>query len=172
MAEVLGKKEPRIWTRPLRKLTPKTSLGFSAIQYAVQILNMTLYPWQEWALIHILEIVGDLDTANWRFRYRTVVIEVARQNGKTQLSKIIASYFQNVLRVECIFGTSLSLDKAEEVWDAVVMEQEGNPLLSGEIDTIARKNGGKKLVLSGNRVIKLERLPEGQDVETQTTSLC
>lgn len=155
MKQVLGKKEPRIWTRPLRKLTPKTTLGYSAIEYAVSILHMTLYPWQEWALIHILEIVGDLGTANWRFRYRTVVIEVARQNGKTQLSKIIASYFQNVLGVESIFGTSLSLDKAEEVWDAVVFEQESNPVLSGEIEVIARKNGGKKLVLTGNRTYKV-----------------
>ena len=155
MEQVLGKKEPRIWTRPLRRLTPKTTLGYSAIEYAVNILHMTLYPWQEWALIHILEIVGDLGTANWRFRYRTVVIEVARQNGKTQLSKIIASYFQNVLGVESIFGTSLSLDKAEEVWDAVVFEQESNPVLSGEIEVIARKNGGKKLVLTGNRTYKV-----------------
>jgi len=155
MEQVLGKKEPRIWTRPLRRLTPKTSLGYSAIEYAVSILHMTLYPWQEWALIHMLEIVGDLGTANWRFRYRTVVIEVARQNGKTQLSKIIASYFQNVLGVESIFGTSLSLDKAEEVWDAVVFEQESNPVLSGEIEIIARKNGGKKLVLTGNRTYKV-----------------
>ena len=155
MEQVLGKKEPRIWTRPLRRLTPKTTLGYSAIEYAVNILHMTLYPWQEWALIHMLEIVGDLGTANWRFRYRTVVIEVARQNGKTQLSKIIASYFQNVLGVESIFGTSLSLDKAEEVWDAVVFEQESNPVLSGEIEVIARKNGGKKLVLTGNRTYKV-----------------
>lgn len=155
MEQVLGKKEPRIWTRPLRRLTPKTTLGYSAIEYAVSILHMTLYPWQEWALIHMLEIVGDLGTANWRFRYRTVVIEVARQNGKTQLSKIIASYFQNVLGVESIFGTSLSLDKAEEVWDAVVFEQESNPALSGEIEVIARKNGGKKLVLTGNRTYKV-----------------
>lgn len=155
MEQVLGKKEPRIWTRPLRRLTPKTTLGYSAIEYAVTILHMTLYPWQEWALIHMLEIVGDLETANWRFRYRTVVIEVARQNGKTQLSKIIASYFQNVLGVESIFGTSLSLDKAEEVWDAVVYEQETNPDLAGEIEVIARKNGGKKLVLTGNRTYKV-----------------
>ena len=155
MEQVLGKKEPRIWTRPLRRLTPKTTLGYSAIEYAVSILHMTLYPWQEWVLIHMLEIVGDLGTANWRFRYRTVVIEVARQNGKTQLSKIIASYFQNVLGVESIFGTSLSLDKAEEVWDAVVFEQESNPVLSGEIEVIARKNGGKKLVLTGNRTYKV-----------------
>ena len=155
MKVIQGKKEPRIWTKPLRKLTTKTSLGYAAIKYANDILNMTLYPWQEWALIHILEITGDLATSNWRFRYRTVVIEVARQNGKTQLSKVIASFFQNVLGVEAIFGTSLSLDKAEEVWDAVVLEQESNPLLAGEIDTIARKNGGKKLVLTGNRVYKV-----------------
>ena len=155
MKQVLGKTEPRIWTKPLRKLTPKTTLGYSAIQYAVTVMNMTLDPWEEWALIHILEIVGNLETGNWRFRFRTVVVEVARQNGKTTLSKIIASYFLNVLGVQSIFGTSLSLEKAEEVWDAVVLEQESNPLLVGEIDTVARRNGGKKLILKGNRVYKV-----------------
>lgn len=155
MQQVLGKKEPRIWTKPLRKLTPKTTLGYSCIEYAVKVMGMTLDPWQEWLLIHILEIVGNLETGNWRFRFRTVVIEVARQNGKTTISKVIASYFQNVLRVESIFGTSLSLEKAEEVWDAVVLEQESNPLLAGEIDTVARRNGGKKLILTGNRVYKV-----------------
>ena len=155
MKQVLGKTEPRIWTKPLRKLTPKTTLGYSAIQYAVTVMNMTLDPWEEWALIHILEIVGNLETGNWRFRFRTVVVEVARQNGKTTLSKIIASYFLNVLGVQSIFGTSLSLEKAEEVWDAVVLEQENNPVLVGEIDTVARRNGGKKLILKGNRVYKV-----------------
>ena len=155
MKQVLGKTEPRIWTKPLRKLTPKTTLGYSAIQYAVTVMNMTLDPWEEWALIHILEIVGNLETGNWRFRFRTVVVEVARQNGKTTLSKIIASYFLNVLGVQSIFGTSLSLEKAEEVWDAVVSEQESNPVLVGEIDTVARRNGGKKLILKGNRVYKV-----------------
>ena len=155
MQQVLGKKEPRIWTKPLRNLTTKTTLVYSCIEYAVKVMGMTLDPWQEWLLIHILEIVGNLETGNWRFRFRTVVIEVARQNGKTTISKVIASYFQNVLRVESIFGTSLSLEKAEEVWDAVVLEQESNPLLAGEIDTVARRNGGKKLILTGNRVYKV-----------------
>lgn len=155
MQQVLGKKEPRIWTRPLRKLTPKTTLGYSCIEYAVKVMNMTLDPWQEWLLIHILEIVGNLETGNWRFRFRTVVVEVARQNGKTTISKVISSYFLNVLGVKSIFGTSLSLEKAEEVWDAVVLEQESNPILSGEIDTVARRNGGKKLILTGNRVYKV-----------------
>lgn len=151
---VLGKTEPRIWTRPLRKLTKNTSLGYAAIEYAETVLMMTLTPWEEWALIHILEIVGDLRTS-WRFRFRTVVVLVARQNGKTTISKVIASFFLNVLKVENVFGTSLSMDKAEEVWEAVIQDQETHPDLAAEIQQVARRNGGKKLVLKGGRSYKV-----------------
>lgn len=149
-----GKTEPRIWTAPMRELTAETSLGFAAIEYAKTILCMELYPWQEWALIHILEIVGDLEH-EWRFRYRTAVIMVSRQNGKTEISKVIASFFLNVLCVEAVFGTSLSMDKAEEVWEAVILEQETHKALASEIQTVARRNGGKKLVLTGLRTYKV-----------------
>ena len=151
---LLGTTEPRIWTRPLRKLTPKTSLGFAAIEYAETVLLMTLTPWESWALIHILEIIGDLRTS-WHFRFRTVLILVARQNGKTTLSKVIASFFLNVLKVENVFGTSLSMDKAEEVWEAVIQDQETHPDLAAEIQQVARRNGGKKLVLKGGRSYKV-----------------
>lgn len=153
---IMGSTEPRIWTRPLRKLTKKTSLGFAAIEYANTNLGMSLYPWQEWALIHALEIVGDLTKPNgWRFRFRTVLFMVSRQNGKTELSKVIASFFLNVLRVEAVFGTSLSMDKAEEVWEGVIQEQETHPDLARDIQTVARRNGGKKLVLTGLRTYKV-----------------
>ena len=149
-----GKTEARLFTPPLRKLTRRTSLGFAAIEYAREILHMSLYPWQEWALVHALEIKGDLE-GEWTFRYRTVLIMVSRQNGKTALSKVIASFFLNVLRVEAVFGTSLSMDKAEEVWEAVIDEQENNPALACEIETVARRNGGKKLELTGGRTYKV-----------------
>lgn len=151
---IYGKTEPRLWTRPLRELTEETSLGFAAIEYAEQTLEMNLYPWQKWALIHALEIVGELG-AEWRFRYRTVLFMVSRQNGKTALSKVIASFFLNVLCVEAIFGTSLSMDKAEEVWEEVIQEQESHKDLASEIQTVARRNGGKKLVLTGLRTYKV-----------------
>lgn len=152
---MMGKEVPRLWTRPLRKLTKNTSLGFAAIEYANDILGMTLYPWQEWALKHSLEIVGDLGKPGWRFRFRTVFFMVSRQNGKTELSKVIASFFLNVLGVEAVFGTSLSMEKAEEVWEAVIREQETHPALAEEIQNIARRNGGKKLVLTGLRTYKV-----------------
>ena len=115
---------------------------------------MELYPWQEWELIHSMEIIGALK-GEWRFRFRIVVDMISRQNGKTVLSKVKASFFLNVLGVENIFGTSLSMDKAEETWEAVIEDQETIPVLAAEIKNIARKNGGKKLVLNGNRSYKV-----------------
>ena len=154
MSELKGKTQPRLWTRPLRRLTPNTSLGYACIEYAKTILNTDLYPWQEFALIHALEIVGSLK-GKWHFRFRTVLFLISRQNGKTVLSKVLASFFLNVLGVESIFGTSLSLDKAEEVWDAVVRDQEEIPDLAGDIDKVSRTNGNKRLILDGGRQYKV-----------------
>jgi len=151
---MMGKTEPRIWTPPLRELTPDTSLGFACVEYARTVLRKNLYPWQEWALIHALEITGDLG-ADWLFRFRTVLFLISRQNGKTVLSEVIASFFLNVLCVDSIFGTSLSLDKAEEVWEAVVQDQESVPELSAELQRVGRTNGSKKLVLTGLRQYKV-----------------
>ena len=144
----------RVYTYPKRELNPETSLGFAAIEYANTVLHKKLYPWQEWALIHALEITGDLQTG-WQFRFRIILFLISRQNGKTVLSEVIASFFINVLQVESIFGTSLSLDKAEEVWEAVINDQETNPELSADIVRVSRTNGNKRLILSGNRQYKV-----------------
>lgn len=149
-----GVTEARVHTEPLRELTPDTSLGYAAIEYANKVLGKTLYPWQKWALIHALEITGDLET-DWKFRFRTILFLISRQNGKTVLSEVIASFFMNVLQVESIFGTSLSLDKAEEVWEAVIQDQEGHLELSADIARVSRTNGNKRLILSGNRQYKV-----------------
>ena len=151
---MMGKTEPRLFTPPLRELTPDTSLGFACIEYATTVLRKNLYPWQKWALIHILEIIGDLVTG-WSFRFRTILILISRQNGKTVLSEVIASFFLNVLCVDSVFGTSLSLDKAEEVWEEVVRDQQTIPDLAAELERVSRTNGSKKLVLTGLRQYKV-----------------
>ena len=151
---MMGKTVPRIFTPPLRELTEETSLGFACVAYAREVLKKNLYPWQEWALIHSLEIIGELGE-EWRFRFRTVLFLISRQNGKTVLSEVIASFFLNVLFVDSVFGTSLSLDKAEEVWEAVVRDQETIPELSAELERVGRTNGSKRLVLTGLRQYKV-----------------
>ena len=151
---MMGVTVPRIYTPERRELTEETSLGFACIEYARTVLGKKLYPWQEWALIHSLEIVGELG-GDWHFRFRTVLFLISRQNGKTVLSEVIASFFLNVLCVDSVFGTSLSLDKAEEVWEAVINDQESIPELSSSIDRVSRTNGNKRLILTGLRQYKV-----------------
>lgn len=93
----LGHTTPRVFTPPLRELTPETSLGFTAIDFCENILGIQLRPWQKFALIHGLELdmrtvpghpEFDPSTPKHRyhdFRFKQVVVLVARQNGKTVL---------------------------------------------------------------------------------------
>ena len=152
-----GSTEARIYTPPKRKLTPKTSLGFAMIEYANDVLKLKLYPWQEWALIHLFEIEGDIEV-KWNFRFRILLLFVARQNGKTVLSKVIASFFLNVLEVKNVLGTSLSVDKSLEVLNDVIDLQETIPSLNEEIEKVIRANGGNKLILKGKRTYKIAAL--------------
>lgn len=149
-----GITKPRIFTPPLRALTRYTSLGFACIEYSEKVLHKELYPWQKFALVHSLEIVGSLKK-KWHFRFRTVLFLISRQNGKTVLSEVIASFFLNMLGSESIFGTSLSLDKAEEVWEAVIRDQEDIPDLSRDIERVSRTNGNKRLILTDGRQYKV-----------------
>ena len=145
---LLGKTEPRIWTPPLRELDRHSSLGFDIIDFATDFLMVGLYPWQEWLLIHAFEVIGDAEGDDWQFRYKIVIVLVARQNGKTHLSMIIAAYFLLVLMVATILGTSLNLTKAIEVLDAV------NNILTeidearDEIDKRVRTNGKESLKMT------------------------
>ena len=145
-----GSTTPRIYTKELRELTPDTTLGFSVIAFAESVLEISLLPWQKWLFIHALEIVGDLSDI-WHFRYRTIVIEMARQQGKTMMGEILALYFLYALGVNLIIGTSTNLDAAEEVWDGVVDIAESNPELAAEIEDIKRSSGRKTITLSGRR---------------------
>ena len=73
---LLGCTEARLYTKPLRPLTRKTSKGWEVIDFA-RMIGEPLLPWQEWAVIHALELLPD-----GGFRFRTILILVARQNGK------------------------------------------------------------------------------------------
>lgn len=82
---LLGKTEPRLWTKPLRELTPETSFGFEAIDVVENLFGEKLFPWQEWFLIHSLELApGSFTYDDFPvLRFKTVVLLVARQCGKS-----------------------------------------------------------------------------------------
>ncbi len=120
----LGRTEPRLWTRPLRSLTPDTSFGFDVIHFAERVLGLVLRPWQRWLLIHACELLPD-----GRPRFRQVLVEVGRQNGKTFVPVVLAAYWLFVERVPLVLGTSTTLDYAREPLDKVIALVENTPAL-------------------------------------------
>ena len=110
---IKGKEIPRIYTPPLRELTPDTTMGYEIIEFADKILQIELLPWQRWLVIHAFEIVDVGNT--WRLRFRNVQVLVARQNGKTTLGCVIALYFLYLLEVGL---ASLRIMTASPAWRA------------------------------------------------------
>ena len=78
---VLGFEVPRVFTPPLRELTPETSKGFECISFLENTLGWSLMPYQRWLYIHALEIRPGTEDV---YRFDTVLILIARQNGKTK----------------------------------------------------------------------------------------
>lgn len=154
-----GSETPRVFTPPLRELTPETSLGFSVLYFAKNVLGMTLFPWQKWLLTHMLELRED-----GRLRFRTVVVLVARQNGKSTISVVLALWALYVLGVKTVLGTAQDLDTAEEVWETAVDlatevdddDQPVRPDLAALVQHVVRVNGKKALVLRGRRRYKVK----------------
>ncbi|MFC9768665.1 terminase large subunit domain-containing protein [Rhodococcus jostii] len=139
---LLGCETPRIFTPPMRELTPDTSHGFAAIRFAEEILGITLLPWQKWLLIHALELRPD-----GLYRFRTVVVLVARQNGKTLVMMILALWHIYVRGSRTVIGTAQDLSNAEKAWGEAVEMAEGVAELEAEIAHVIQTNGKKSLVL-------------------------
>ena len=143
----LGAEVPRLFTPPARRLTRATSRGFEVVNFAEHVLGLQLMPWQKWCLIHGLELAGD-----GSFRFRTLLILCARQNGKTMLLQLLALWRIYLDKAPLVIGTAQNLSLAEDTWDSAVSIAEGVPDLAAEIGQVSRVNGGKSLRLtSGER---------------------
>lgn len=123
-SELKGKAVPRLWTRPLRELTPLTTFGFEAIKFAERDLGLSLHPWQKWFLLHSLELEPGYETGDPRpkLRYETVVLLVSRQNGKSFVlsARLLWRMFtwKNREKELLILSTAHKLSLAEEILDA------------------------------------------------------
>lgn len=140
-----------MFTPPLRKLTPETSLGFDVVDFARDVLEVNLFPWQMWLLIHMLELRPD-----GSLRFATVVVLVARQNGKSTLSQVLALWFMMRWGWPLILGTAQDLDLAEEVWEGAVDLLEEDEELSGLVKKVFRVNGKKQMILENGTRYKVK----------------
>lgn len=146
--KLFGHTVPRIFTPPLQPLEPRSpetearTLGYDVIDFAHDVLHLPLYPWQRWLLVHMLELLED-----GTLRFRTVVVLIARQNGKSTLSQVLALWFMIVWGWPLVLGTAQDLETAEEVWQGAVDLVEEDDELSKLLKRVRKVNGQKALEL-------------------------
>lgn len=148
-----GTTTPRIWT----KRNTGKSRGKDFHAFARDILGIELFPWQEWVTEQALQVDSD-----GHYIYDTIVIIVARQNGKTLLASSLAAWWlyedlrnePDRLHDARVLGVAQNLAIAEKPWskvadwyDARETNDRQIPLLSSDTDHVFRGNGNKTIKL-------------------------
>lgn len=151
-ADLLGATSPRLFTAPARPLTRKTSLGFEACDFVEKVIGDTLLPWQRWLFEHALE----LDESGDRFRFRTVLVLVGRQSGKSTWAKYLALWRMYADDAKLVLGTAQNLDVSEALWKQAVETAEDSPVLRKQIVQVEMSSGRKTLHLKGGRAYKVQ----------------
>lgn len=128
--------EPRLWTPPLVDLTdPANTYGYDLIEFAESI-NEKFDPWQEWLSIHVGEYLAGTRIP----RFRTVLVLVSRQSGKTKWAKVwgLWSLFVEMAEdkyedVDTLLTISSKVEYAKEVWSAGLATARRCPAVAAEI---------------------------------------
>jgi hypothetical protein len=141
--KLLGRTEARVYTKPLRPLNRKTSRGYEVIDFA-KMIGEPLLPWQEWAVIHALELNPD-----GSYRFRTVVILVARQNGKSHLKRIVTLWRMYVDGARDIVGAAQDLSLARKQWQMCQDTIHACPDLQEEWAGVRNVNGDEMFWAAG-----------------------
>lgn len=126
----LGHTEPRLWTPPLRELTPDTTYGYDLIRFA-ELIGVPFDPWEQWLALHVGEL---LESGVPRFRI--VLIIVARQNGKTVFTRVLILFWMFVDRAPLIVATNTRRDTAKESWREVIAMAERVELLAADLPAV------------------------------------
>jgi phage terminase large subunit-like protein len=90
------------------------------------------------------------------FRFRNVVVLVARQNGKSTLSIILSLWSCTCSARPLVIGTAQDLDVAEEIWQGAVDIVEETPELNDLKERVVKVNGKKSLELKTGERYKVK----------------
>lgn len=168
-----GDAAPRVFTPPLHPLEPRSpeterwTLGYDVVDFARDVLQMPLYPWQEWFFVHALELRAD-----GSFRFKTLLLLVARQNGKSTISLVLGLFVLFILRWSTVLGVAQDLDTAEEILELATElvnavdedDDEESPLrpwLAEQVAKVVAINGKRSLQLKGRRRWKVKAASRG-----------
>jgi len=140
--DVLGVVEPRLFTPPLRPLNRDTSRGFAAIDFA-RYSGHPYLPWQEWLAVHALETLPD-----GRYRFRVVLVIVARQNGKSTWKRGITAFRMVLDGARLVVGLAQEVAAAKDQWQQTVDVLQDHPELATLVASVKTGNAGASFALA------------------------
>lgn len=109
-------------------------------------------PWQEWLFHHALELLDGPDAV---FRFRTVLLLVARQNGKSTLLTVLILWRMFQDSAKMVLETHASNEHARAAWEEAVAVAEAIPELADEIAKIQEGKNSELLLLDGGEKFKI-----------------
>ena len=151
--KVLGCTEPRIWTRPLRPLTRETTHGYAVADFA-ELIGEPLLPWERWVAIHSLELLP-----GGHYRFRTILVMAARQNGKSHLKRIITLWRMYVGGATRIIGVAQDVALARDQWNMCQEAIHDTPDLEEEWGKVRNVNGDEMFWAGGGPGLPAGRRP-------------
>lgn len=146
-AKLTGRTQPRLWTPPLRTLTRRTTRGYEAAEFA-GIIGEPFLPWQRWLAIHALELLPD-----GSYRFRTVLVLVARQNGKSTFKRTVSLWRLYLDGARLILGVAQDVSLAREQWQMALDTIEESSELAPELAKVRRVNGDEWFRVAEDREI-------------------
>ncbi len=144
--KLLGSTQPRLFTPPLRPLNRNTSRGYSVCDFA-ELAGEPLLPWQRWLVIHAMETVPGGD-----YRFRVIVVLVARQNGKSSVKRLVSLWRLYIDGSRLVLGVAQDVSLAREQWQMSLDTIQASADLNAELAQTRRVNGDEWFKLaSGGR---------------------
>lgn len=144
--KLIGKTQPRLWTPPLRKLTRATSHGYAVADFA-DAIGEPLLPWQRWLAIHAMELNPD-----GTYRFRVVVVLVARQSGKSSVKRTVSLWRLYVDGARLILGVAQDLGLAREQQSYCLDTIYACPDLAEDLTHVRKVNGDEWFRVAGTEI--------------------
>jgi hypothetical protein len=148
--KITGRTQPRLWTPPLRRLTKATSHGYAVAEFA-DTIGEPLLPWQRWLAIHAMELDPD-----GFYRFRVILVLVARQNGKSTFKRTVSLWRLHVDGARLVLGVAQDVSLAREQWQMCLDTIDACADLAEDLGQVRRVNGDEWFRHSGDREQELE----------------
>ena len=141
-ARLVGRAQPRLYTPPLRPLNRRTSRGYEVVSFA-ELIGEPLQPWQAWLVKHALELLPD-----GTYRFRVVLVLVARQNGKSSVKRTVTPWRMYLDGARTVLGLAQDVALAREQWSLCQDAIHDTPELEREWGGVRNVNGDEKFWLA------------------------